>query len=260
MTGVFVGTSGWAYPAWKPEFFPARLPQKKFLQHYSSRLNAVEVNYSFRRFIAETTLMNWIQDTPPGFAFCVKAHQVITHVRRLKEASEPLRRFLESVQPLAAAGRLGPVLFQLPPNLKADTSLLDEFLAQLQRRSASAPGEKEGLGFFRAALEFRHDSWFQDAVFEILRRHNAALCLAESDEAATPEMVTADFAYYRFRRSEYSAEARMAMAEKLRVAAEARPVFAFLKHEERPEGALWAEEVLASATPESRNAGQKAIA
>jgi uncharacterized protein YecE (DUF72 family) len=250
MPKVFVGTSGWAYAAWKPVFFPEKLPQKKFLQHYASRLNAVEVNYSFRRFIGESTLQNWIHETPPEFGFSVKAHQVITHVRRLKEIQDPLRRFLDSIQPLAVARKLAPVLFQLPPNLKSDLVLLDEFLAQLPRTSSTGIAGSGPLGpRFRAALEFRHHSWFSDAVFEVLRRHNAALCFAESNDLATPAVATADFLYYRFRRSEYSAEERMAIAGQLREASLAgRLVFAFFKHEERPESPLWAEEVLKAAT------------
>jgi uncharacterized protein YecE (DUF72 family) len=229
---IHVGTSGWAYPAWKPDFYPEKLAQKKFLQHYSSRLNSVEVNYSFRHLISETTLTNWIADTPAGFAFCIKAHQAITHIRRLKNAGEMLKRFLDSIQPLSAAGKLGPVLFQLPPNMKADAGLLDDFLAQVPQAA-------------RAAFEFRHESWFSDAVYDVLRRHNAALCLAESDELTVPDVATAGFSYFRFRRSEYSDADRQAIAARLRrTAGDGRQVFAFLKHEERPESALWAEQVL----------------
>jgi uncharacterized protein YecE (DUF72 family) len=246
---VFVGTSGWAYPAWKPVFFPAKLAQKKFLQYYATRLNAVEVNYSFRHFIAETTLENWIADTPPGFAFCVKAHQAITHIRRLKNTEEPLRRFLESVQPLATAGKLGSLLFQLPPNLKADAELLDSFLSlfpRVRRGEISVTGRLQPV--LRPTFEFRHSSWFQEPIYEVLRRHNAALCLAESDELATPDIVTANFSYYRFRRSEYSAEARNEIAARLsRRAANGHAVFAFFKHEESPESALWAEQALKTA-------------
>jgi uncharacterized protein YecE (DUF72 family) len=233
---VFVGTSGWAYAAWKPLFYPKKLAQKKFLQHYSTRLNAVEVNYSFRHFIAEKTLTNWIADTPAGFAFCIKAHQAITHIRRLKDVEQVLPRFLESIQPLAAEGKLGPVLFQLPPNLKADAVLLEDFLHQLPRNLC-------------AAFEFRHASWFSDPVFAAMRQHNAALCVAESDDLTVPDVVTADFSYFRFRRSEYSSAERRAIAKRLRErAAEGRQVFAFMKHEERPESALWAEEVLHGAS------------
>ncbi len=231
MGKCFVGTSGWAYAAWKPVFYPEKLAQKKFLQHYSSRLNAVEVNYSFRHIIAEKTLANWVADTPAEFAFCVKAHQAITHIRRLKNTDDMLQRFLASIEPLAAAGRLGPVLFQLPPNMKCDSGLLDAFLAQLPRT-------------LRAAFEFRHETWFADAVFTTLRQHNAALCLAESDELAAPEVVTANFSYYRFRRSDYSADERRAIAARLRRDSAARDVYAFFKHEERPESPMWAQEVL----------------
>lgn len=231
-SSVYVGTSGWAYPAWKPDFYPEKLAQRKFLQHYASRLNAVEVNYSFRHLITDKTLANWIAETPAGFAFCIKAHQAITHIHRLRHAEEMLQRFLESIQPLASAGKLGAVLFQLPPNLKADSILLADFLAQLPPS-------------LRAAFEFRHESWFSDAVYAVLRRRNAALCLAESDELTVPEVATADFSYFRFRRSEYSPAERQAIAARLRsFAGDGKQVFAFLKHEERPESALWAEQVL----------------
>jgi uncharacterized protein YecE (DUF72 family) len=250
MPNLLVGTSGWAYPAWKPVFFPEKLPQKKFLQHYASRLNAVEVNYSFRRFIAESTLQNWIAETPPEFAFCIKAHQVITHIRRLKNVQEPLQRFLDSIQPLAVARKLGPVLFQLPPNLPADPALLDEFLAQVPQPRSSPQADGDRLGpRFRAAFEFRHRSWFVEPIFEVLRRYHAALCMAESDELSTPPVVTADFQYYRFRRTEYSSSARASIVEQLHEACETgRLIFAFFKHEERPESALWAEEVLKAAS------------
>src|SRR2546423_14398371 len=110
---LYAGTSGWAYPSWKPDFYPAKLPSGRFLSHYASRLNTVEVNYTFRRFPTEKILAAWIARTPPDFKFAVKANQVITHIKRLKAAEENVRRFLDSIQPLAQAGRLGPVLFQL---------------------------------------------------------------------------------------------------------------------------------------------------
>ena len=238
-SAVHVGTSGWAYAAWKPVFYPDKLAQKKFLQHYAARLNAVEVNYSFRRMIAETTLRNWIEQTPSGFVFCVKAHQAITHLHRLKNVETALARFVDSLRPLAEAGKLGPVLFQLPPNLKADVALLDSFLAQLPRTLA-------------AAFEFRHESWFSEPVYTTLRHHNAALVVAETDEFVVPEVGTADFSYYRFRRSEYSPRERHAIAARLRRQAfGCHQVFAFLKHEERPDSALWAEEMLEAARREA---------
>lgn len=232
---LHVGTSGWAYPAWKPVFYPEKLAQKKFLQYYSGRLNAVEVNYSFRQFIKESTLEGWIADTPANFMFCVKAHQSITHIRRLKNADEQLKRFLESIQPLAAAGKLGPALFQLPPNLKVDAVLLDEFCGKFPPN-------------FRAAFEFRNQSWFDDEVYRVLSKNNAALCFAESDELQTPIVVTANFSYYRMRRSEYSADDRESMAHRMSQGLRAgRELFVFYKHEDTPEGALYAEELLRSA-------------
>lgn len=228
---LYVGTSGWAYPAWKPVFYPEKLAQKKFLQYYSSKLNAVEVNYSFRRMVGESTYLNWIAETPAEFRFCVKAHQSITHLRRLKNVEEPLARFVDSLRPLAAAGKLGPVLFQLPPNLKADAALLEEFVSQLPHTLASA-------------FEFRHESWFSDEVYRVLGEHNAALCFADSDERETPRVVTANFSYYRLRKSEYSREARETIASKLSKGLQAgRNLFVFLKHEERPESALQAVEL-----------------
>jgi uncharacterized protein YecE (DUF72 family) len=238
---IFVGTSGWAYPAWKPLFFPEKLAQKKFLSYYATRLNAVEVNYSFRHFISEKTLENWVADTPPGFAFCIKAHQAITHIRRLKDTEEILRRFLDSVQPLAAARKLGAILFQLPPNLKADATRLQTFLNQLPHSGT----EGFVVPAFRAAFEFRHPSWFEEPILTLLRQHNVALCMAESENLSAPDVATASFSYYRFRRPDYLVNERLAIAGRLlNQAANDRAVFGFFKHEERPESALWAEEVL----------------
>src|SRR5512146_326822 len=231
---IFAGTSGWAYPAWKPDFYPQKLAAAKFLGYYASRLNAVEVNYTFRHLLSEKTIQNWLASTPEGFRFCIKAHQGITHIRRLKNTEDFLRRFLLSVEPLAAANRLGPVLFQLPPNLKADAALLDDFLAQVPRAA-------------RPAFEFRHESWFAEPIYDVLRRRNAALCLAESEKLETPDIVTADSSYYRFRKPEYSDAERRQIARELTSAAAARDVFAFFKHEENPRSALSAVEVLAAA-------------
>ncbi len=228
----FVGTSGWAYTAWKPGFYPAKLPQKDFLKFYATQLNAVEVNYTFRRMINEKTIAAWLAQTPEHFRFALKAHQAITHFRRLKNAEEPLERFVDSIQPLAQAGRLGPVLFQLPPNLKTDLGLLSSFLDLVPRK-------------LRAAFEFRDHSWFTQDMFAILKRHHAALCVAETDELQTPDAPTADFAYFRLRRSEYSAEDRRRIAASMRERlTEAGETYAFFKHEEQPESPLYARDLL----------------
>jgi uncharacterized protein YecE (DUF72 family) len=228
MSQLYAGTSGWAYPGWKPDFYPAKLAQKKFLSHYVTQLNTVEVNFTFRQLVKETTIQNWIQDAPANFRFGVKAHQVITHIKRLKGTQDFVPRFLATIEPLASAGKLGPVLFQLPPNLKADVDLLKDFLAILPR---TVP----------AAFEFRHESWFADTTWDALKSHGAALCVAETEERTTPDVTTGSFAYYRFRKPTYTSEERKAMVGRIREHLSAgRDVFAYFKHEETPEGALYA--------------------
>jgi len=236
MPALFVGTSGWAYPSWKPDFYPAKLAQKSFLQYYASQLNAVEVNFSFRQLLKETTVRKWIGETPAGFRFGVKAHQVITHIKRLKNTADFLPRFLSTIEPLAEAGKLGPVLFQLPPNLKADAGLLEEFLTTLPKGVPSA-------------FEFRHNSWFTEQTFEILRKANRALCVAETEERTTPDVVTASFCYYRYRKPNYTPDERRAMVGRLREhLQQGRDVYAYFKHEETPAGAIYAVEVLREIT------------
>ena len=192
----------------------------------------MEVNYTFRHLLSERTIANWLEDTPEGFRFAVKAHQSITHLRRLSNAEEPLQRFLSSIQPLAAAGRLGPVLFQLPPMLKADAGRLDSFLAMLPRS-------------LKAAFEFRHASWFQEEVYQVLRRHRAGLCFAESEQLETPEIVTADFAYFRYRKPAYDSAERASISARLAaISGRLAQTYAFFKHEESAESALNAAEIL----------------
>ncbi|MGH9529994.1 MAG: DUF72 domain-containing protein [Terriglobales bacterium] len=231
MAQLYVGTSGWAYPSWKPDFYPAKLPQKSFLQYYSSLLNTVEVNFTFRQLLKETTAQKWISESPAGFRFGIKAHQVITHIKRLKNSEDFIPRFLSTIEPLASAGKLGPLLFQLPPNMKADVGILREFLAALPRTIPSA-------------FEFRHESWFTDEIFDLLKTHHRALCVAETEERVTPDVTTADFAYYRYRKPEYTPEERGEMVNRIQAhLVSGRDVFAYFKHEETPQGALYAVEV-----------------
>jgi len=223
MPQLFAGTSGWAYPTWKPDFYPAKLAQKKFLNHYATQLNTVEVNFTFRQLVKET---------PPHFRFGVKAHQVITHIKRLKGTEDFVPRFLATIEPLAAAGKLGPVLFQLPPNLKFDGALLQDFLAILPKT-------------LPAAFEFRHASWFTEATWDLLRSHQRAVCVAETETMTTPDVVTAPFAYYRFRKPNYTDDERKSMLSRITEhTAAGRDVFAYFKHEETPEGALYAVNLL----------------
>jgi uncharacterized protein YecE (DUF72 family) len=231
MAQLYAGTSGWAYAGWKPDFYPAKLAQKKFLNHYGSQLNTVEVNFTFRQLVKESTLNNWIADTPESFRFGVKAHQMLTHIKRLKGTGDFLARFVSSLEPLARAGKLGPVLFQLPPNMKFDAGVLRDFLAELPR--------------VRVAFEFRHASWFVEETWALLRERNVALCVAESETFASPDVTTADFAYYRYRKASYSPDERNGMLKVLRGHTDAgRDVFAYFKHEETPEGVLYARDLL----------------
>jgi uncharacterized protein YecE (DUF72 family) len=233
MGNLFAGTSGWAYPQWKPEFYPAKLAPAKFLGYYGTRLNSVELNYTFRRFPTEKLLSGWIAATPADFRFAVKAHQNITHVKRLKDAEEWTSRFLASLAPLHEVGKLGPVLFQLPPFLRCDLPRLKDFLARLPRET-------------RVAFEFRHESWFRDDVFEALRGANAALCQAESEKLETPSVQTADFTYFRLRKQSYSPKQRAELAKEAFDLAQRGDVFTYFKHEDTPEGALYAEGLLAA--------------
>lgn len=232
MAQLYAGTSGWAYPNWKPDFYPAKLAQAKFLGYYATQLNAVEVNFTFRQLVKDTTIQKWIETTPADFRLSPKAHQVITHIKRLKKTEDFLPRFLGTLEPLAHAGKIGPVLFQLPPNFKLDLGIMEEFLAILPR----------GV---KAAFEFRHASWFADEAFALLKKYNRAICVAETEERVTPDVVTADFCYYRYRKPEYTPEERSNMVSRIREhLQEGRDVYGYFKHEETPQGALYAVEIL----------------
>jgi uncharacterized protein YecE (DUF72 family) len=232
MAQLFAGTSGFAYLGWKPRFYPEKLPAKKFLEYYSSRLNAVEINYTYRRLPAVTTLSGWVEATRPDFLFAPKANMRITHILKLKDAGEFTAVFLKSIDPLRSARRLGPVLFQLPPTLHCDLSLLSDFLVHLPQD-------------LRYTFEFRHASWLCDPVYKLLAGRNIALCAAESEKLETPDVITADFTYHRLRKPEYSPEDRLRIAAVARnVLAAGKDVFLFFKHEDTPEGALYAEEIL----------------
>jgi len=231
MATLFAGTSGFAYPTWKPDFYPPKLPAKDFLKHYATRLNAVEINYTFRQLPKTTTLENWIAATPEGFTFVCKAHQRITHIFRLRE-SEFTDVFFKAIDPLRATRRLGPVLFQLAPNLRADLPLLTAFVEKLPRD-------------IRCAFEFRNKSWLVDEVYRLFEKHGIALCLAESDKFEVPEVLTAGFVYVRLRKEDYSTVERAEVAERVRgMLAGGRDVYVFFKHEDTPAGAVYAEELL----------------
>src|SRR5215467_2136720 len=233
MATLFAGTSGFAYTAWKPGFYPAKLPSKQFLTHYATRLNCVEINYTFRRLPSPGTLEGWVEATPAGFVFAVKANMRITHIQRLKNAEQATELFFRMIDPLRTARRLGPVLFQLPPAMKCDVELLKNYLELLP----------EGM---RYAFEFRHASWLVDEVYDALRARNISLCVAESERLEVPEVITADFVYFRLRKPDYTDEDVQSFAARSKdLLAGGRDLYLMFKHEETPEGALNAEKLLA---------------
>lgn len=214
------GTSGFSYKAWKGSFYPEDLPDSEMLRYYSTRLPAVEINNTFYRMPRASLLESWAEQVPDGFTFALKATQQITHRKRLKDAQEAVSFFLQVATTLG--DRLGPVLFQLPPNLKKDLPRLTDFLALLPPSS-------------RSAFEFRHESWFDDEVFRALSSAGAALCWAEDEDLATPNESTAGWGYLRLRRPDYSGADLAAWAERIR----AQPwseAYVFFKHEEEGTG------------------------
>jgi uncharacterized protein YecE (DUF72 family) len=212
-----VGTSGFSYPAWRGTFYPEKQPASGMLAFYAGVFGAVEINNTFYRMPSPALLSGWTAQTPAAFRFALKAPQQITHRLRLKDAGEPAREFVRRSEALGATR--GPLLFQLPPHLKADPSRLGDFLAAL-------PGGIE------PAFEFRHPSWFNDDTWALLRAHGAALCIAQTDDLDTPLVATAPFGYARLRREEYSADDLAAWAERLRAVEGWQRVYVFLKHDE----------------------------
>jgi uncharacterized protein YecE (DUF72 family) len=237
---LYAGTSGWAYPTWKPEFYPAGTPAKRFLEVYASRLTSVEVNYTFRALPTAKMLDGWLAATPPKFRFSFKAPQRITHFRRLRDCEADVAQFVSALKPVQKAGKLGLLLFQLPPNFKTDAERLRDFLATPALQAAEATP---------LAFEFRDESWFSDEVYEVLRERNAALCIAESDELATPEVHTSTgCACFRLRRNGgYTAAELDTFAARFARLAQQREVYVYFKHEDEPTGALNAASLLARA-------------
>ena len=215
---VRVGTSGYNFPEWKGTFYPAKFPEAQMLEYYAQRLATVEINYTFYRMPNAKTVVGWDAATPAEFTFVLKAPQRITHIARLKDVDDPLRYFLETARKLGP--KLGPILFQLPPNFKKDVGRLNDLLTQF-------PAD------LRCAWEFRHASWFTDDVYEALRVGNAALCVADTEEGHTPLVATADFGYMRLRDEGYTPQDLEQWAESVKTLGTGwQDAFVFFKHEE----------------------------
>jgi len=223
---IRIGTSGYNYPEWKGTFYPGDLPTAKMLPYYAARFPTVEINATFYRMPTPKTVAGWAAATPEGFVLALKAPQRITHFARLRNVDDPLRFFCDAARTLGP--KLGPLLFQLPPNFKKDTDRLAETLFQL-------PPD------LRCAWEFRHESWLADDVYDLLRRRNAALCIADSEAASTPLVATADFGYLRLRDEGYTEGDLARWAETIeRLGNRWREAFVYFKHEESGTGPAFA--------------------
>jgi len=180
---LFVGTSGWQYAHWRASFYPRKLPQRAWLEHFAERFQTAEVNNTFYNLPAASVFKHWGERTPADFVFALKVSRFLTHVRRLRDPEEPVHLFLERARELGA--KRGPSLIQLPPQMKVDAGRLDATLEAFPRSD-------------RVAVEFRHDSWFVPEVRSVLERHGAALCLVDRKGMRTPRWRTADWGYVRF--------------------------------------------------------------
>jgi uncharacterized protein YecE (DUF72 family) len=222
MATLWIGTSGFSYKEWLGHFYPPELSEQQMLRYYAERFSSVEINYTFYRLPTVRILQGWAKETPEHFAFTLKAPRRITHDLRLRDAAEIVSDFCDIAQ--ALKHRLGAILFQLPPFLKKDTARLEDFLHQLSPE-------------VRAAFEFRNTTWFADDVYECLRRFNAALCVAESEDRSTPFERTADFGYFRLRRPDYGDGELSEWARKLQEAAQHwKDAFIYFKHEAEGKG------------------------
>jgi uncharacterized protein YecE (DUF72 family) len=218
---VRTGTSGFSYPAWKGSFYPEKLAAKDMLRFHAERFPTVEINNTFYRMPKEELLQGWAAQVPESFTFVLKAPQRITHIQRLNDAGESVTRFYRVASTLGA--RLGPLLFQLPPNFRKDVPRLATFLDALP----------DGR---RIAFEFRHASWFDDEVFQTLRGRGVALCVADTgEEPVTPLVATTEWGYVRLRREDWS-DAELAIWARRILEQPWSEAFVFLKHEDEGNG------------------------
>jgi uncharacterized protein YecE (DUF72 family) len=228
---LLAGTSGFSYKEWVGEFYPEKLQPKAMLEHYATRLPIVEINNTFYRMPNAATIQSWRAQVPDSFRFAIKVPRRISHLKRLRDCGADLRVLWEALEDLQPC--LGSLLVQLPPHARCDAAALESFLDELPDNA-------------RAAFEFRHDSWHVPAVFELLKAHNAALVQSESDETFELKPWTADWAYLRLRRVEYTQADLARWLERIR-AANVREAQVFFKHEDAATGPKLALQLLALA-------------
>jgi uncharacterized protein YecE (DUF72 family) len=227
---LYVGTSGYSYKEWKGTFYPMDLPEERMLRYYGERFRTVEINNTFYRMPKVSVLEGWASQVPADFKFALKAPQRITHLQRLQDSGDSLSYLLEVAGALKE--RLGPLLFQLPPDLKKDVPRLREFLGLLPPQH------------HRVAFEFRHQSWFDAEVFGLLQKHQAALCIAEAEnDLEVPFVATTDWGYLRLRRPDYDAAELKTWLKRVREQ-DWRAAFVFFKHEDQAKGPLMAKRLL----------------
>jgi uncharacterized protein YecE (DUF72 family) len=218
----WIGTSGYNYPEWKGSFYPSDLAAAKMLPYYAARFPTVEINYTFYRMPTEKLVAGWAAQTPSPYRFTLKAPRRITHDSRLRGCGDLVRAFCGVAASLG--DKLGALLFQLPPNAKKDVPLFEAFLEDLPPK---AP----------AAFEFRHLSWLDDEVMDLLTKRGVALCVADSEKMSTPVRVTADYAYFRLRDEGYTPDDIGRWADTIRARTQdCRDVFVYFKHEEEGKG------------------------
>ena len=226
---LYVGTSGYSYKEWKGTFYPDDLPEKQMLHYYGERFRSVEINNTFYRMPKTSVLEAWAGEVPTDFKFVLKVPQQITHKQRFKDSGDSVSYLLNVAEALSE--RLGPLLFQLPPYFRKDAPRLREFLDLLPQNR-------------RAAFEFRHQSWFDEEVFGLLRDHQAVLCIAEAEnDLDIPFVSTADWGYLRLRRPDYGDPELKAWAEQVRQQSW-QDTFIFFKHEEEGKGPAMAKRFL----------------
>ena len=227
---IRIGLSGFSYKPWQDEgrFYPPELKQKEFFGYYASRYDTVEMDGSWYRMPTEEAVRNWGDTSPEPFFFSFKAHRTITHIHRLKpEAQESVQFMVKRIAPLLKLGKLGPILVQLPPNLKRDDERLALFLRDIPKAQNGLP--------LRYAVEFRNETWHAQEVESILREQGVAWVAAETDDAEAQWRETADFTYTRLRKSEYDSETLMRWVDRFR--ATGKECVVYCKHED--EGAPW---------------------
>jgi uncharacterized protein YecE (DUF72 family) len=226
---LYVGTSGYSYKEWKGSFYPEDLPAKQMLHYYSEHFRTVEINQTFNAMPKPAVLKGWTDEVTADFQFVIKAHKRITHLMRLKGVDEPVTYLLEVTAALAK--HQGPLFFQLPPNFKKDALRLRALLALLPLPR-------------RAAFEFRHESWFDDEIYGLLRDHQAALCIADADDdLEVPFVATTDWGYLRLRRPDYPTAKLKAWMKQVQ-AQGWKDAFVFFKHEDEGKGPQLAKEFL----------------